>query len=87
MPILQTNYYDEDKVHSTIKALADAANAGGATGFAGPRGPAGSASGAAGPTGPTGPIGPWTLLVPPTADPHVVGQIWNSGGKLIISAG
>ena len=32
-------------------------------------------------------IGINTTLVPPTSDPHVVGQIWNNSGVLAISAG
>jgi len=27
------------------------------------------------------------MFVPPTADPHVLGAVWNSSGTLIVSAG
>jgi hypothetical protein len=49
----------------------------------GPTGP-----GFTGPTGATGPTGTVAIVViPPTADPHVVGQVWNNGGVLTVSAG
>lgn len=31
--------------------------------------------------------GSTNVLVIPTADPHVVGAIWNNGGTLAVSAG
>jgi hypothetical protein len=30
---------------------------------------------------------PALLFVPPTADPHIVGAVWNNAGVLAISAG
>jgi hypothetical protein len=65
----------------------------GTTGSAGPTGNTGP-SGVTGPNGPagatgiTGPTGAnHTIFVPPQADPHVSGQVWNSAGTLTISAG
>lgn len=37
--------------------------------------------------GPTGATGPGSFFKPPTADPHVVGVVWNNAGVLTISAG
>ena len=28
-----------------------------------------------------------TIIIPPTSDPHVVGQVWNNVGVLTVSAG
>jgi len=55
------------------------------TGPVGPSGPAGAA-GTSNVTGPTGSTSA-TMFVPPTADPHVVGAVWNNGGVLTVSAG
>jgi hypothetical protein len=59
-------------------------------GFTGPTGATGPAGGI-GPTGATGPTGPsgtvGVVIIPPTSDPHNVGQVWNNAGVLTVSAG
>jgi hypothetical protein len=88
MAILSTAYYDNDKVQSTVRLLADQANSSGFVGQTGPTGPQGpQRAGVVGPVGPTGPSSPNTRFIPPLTDPKVAGAVWNNCGTLQISQG
>lgn len=81
MAIPVCRYYDSGNLSSAVAQLAQAANSASPTGATGP-------AGAAGATGPAGPAGPAaTNFIAPSTDPHVIGAVWSSGGRLVISAG